>query len=227
MTTPEAQRTLASPSENSTVQTTASTANTSNVMSNTKPQGWIYQQYLEQVSQPGFKDDDFAESLIKLKPDKTKKIYQLVAICRHSGHKYSFPGPNTLKEARVTELRDKSRLVPESTPANEADAESKSSFQQHQLVPGSWHANTDTQPFLLRKEPVDDSSREDSTLLIFARSPSSKSSIAEISSDSIEDTVTTPNEIDYASLHLLQANTIATEADKGLTLTDEDIKHHL
>ncbi|KAI9667623.1 MAG: hypothetical protein M1821_000440 [Bathelium mastoideum] len=204
-TAPEAPTTLASPSEDPTVRAAASPANTSDVMSNAQLREWIYQQYLERASQPGFKADGFAKSLVPLKPDKKKKIYQTVAI--------------------VTELQDNSRLVPEYTPANEADAESKSSLQQHQLAPSSRHASTDTQPFLLQGERVDDSSREDSTLLIFARSPSSKSSIAEISSDSIEDTITTPNEIDYTSVHLLQANTIATEADKDLALTDEDIKH--
>jgi hypothetical protein len=49
-------------------------------MSNKKLKEWVYQQYLERASQPGFKDDGFAKNLVRLKPDKKKKIYQLVSM---------------------------------------------------------------------------------------------------------------------------------------------------
>jgi hypothetical protein len=66
------------PSQTSAVQSAGIPTNTS--MSNAKLKEWIYKEYLERASQPGYKNDDFAKVLVQLKPDKKKKIYQFISM---------------------------------------------------------------------------------------------------------------------------------------------------
>jgi hypothetical protein len=79
-TTSEAEKSFSSPSKNSACKSTTASANTSNEMSNAQLKEWIYQEYLERASRPGFKDKCFAKDLVNLKPDKKKKIYQFVSM---------------------------------------------------------------------------------------------------------------------------------------------------
>lgn len=76
----EAPRASVSSPGDSAAQTAASSAITSSTMTNKQVKAWVYDQYCKQASQPGFKEDDFAKNLTRLKPEKKKKIYQLVSM---------------------------------------------------------------------------------------------------------------------------------------------------